>query len=243
MISIREFASECLAVNKDRFTIGTDVLGYAHGIPNRRISLLDRIKPMRETAFNLSAILVGHEAGYSGLITRAMAERACHAIDVMREIYAQHNIGIKRIYWSNIPEYLVRERGHVDINSSDEARELTDWWSADNNGIDVFFVSQVEGAAGWSAGENHAGSCDKEATSSWTGAVVELNGRDDFTGVALGHEVGHFLDLNHAGDIANMMGIELRENIGTIDASSRDITVAQANIMKRHCMFLSPCNH
>jgi len=47
--------------------------------------------------------------------------------------------------------------------------------------------------------------CDKNAKGH-TGSVMELSNSDLVTGIVLGHEVGHYLDLPHAGDITNLMG-------------------------------------
>ena len=113
-----------------------------------------------------------------------------------------------------------------------EATDLTEDYSGPNDGLDVFFVTNVTDASGWS---NVDGPCDKDAKGR-TGSVLELSTTDLVTGIVLGHEVGHYLGLPHAGDITNLMGDDSDgDGIGSINATSLNLTNSQGNTMKDHC--------
>jgi len=120
-----------------------------------------------------------------------------------------------------------------------EATDLTNDWSGANDGIDVFFVTTVTDASGWS---NTDGPCDKDEDKERTGVVMELGGGTNIDGIVLGHEVGHYLHLQHAGDITNIMGDDSDgDGIGSIDGTSTNITTAQGNTMKGSCFVKSTC--
>ena len=100
-------------------------------------------------------------------------------------------------------------------------------------------VQTVTDAGGWS---NSDGPCDKNDKGR-TGAVLRASAaNDDFTGVLLAHEVGHYLTLEHTNTITNLMGADTNnDGIGEITANSRDLTNNQANQMLGSCWVRSPC--
>jgi hypothetical protein len=234
-ISIRKTAASCLSV-KGRLSVRRDVFGYIWGPMDRRLSVKNHLQLIRSTSFNLCIFLVGHEPDFSGEFSLDNARRMQAAIDRMRELYAQVNLGVRRLYWRYIP---TAEAGGYTVVNGSEATELTEAFSGPNDGIDVFFVTTVTDAGGWS---KRNGSCDKNVKGERTGAVLELMSTDNFTGILLAHEVGHYLGLPHANDITNVMGDDADGNgIGSIDSRSVNLTTNQGNTMKSHCSIKPPC--
>lgn len=234
-ISVRDTCQDCLA-ETGTLRLNRDLFGYIYGKIDRALSVRDHIERIRGTSINICIFLVGHEPGFGGVFTEAQALRIQHAIDVMREIYAQANLGVRRIYWRYIG--LDKAWPFITVDSGG-ATDLTDAFSGPNDGIDVFWVQTVSDAGGWS---NSDGPCDKDGKGR-TGAVLEVTGSsDDFKGVLLAHEVGHYLTLQHANAITNMMGVDSdNDGIGELNNSSRDITNAQAFQMLGSCWVRSTC--
>jgi Metallo-peptidase family M12B Reprolysin-like len=234
-ISIREIAASCLSV-EGTLSVRRDIFGYIWGPMDRTLSVKNHLELIRGTAFNLSIFLVGHEPDFSGEFSQDDARRMQAAIDGMRELYAQVDLGVRRLYWRYIP---TAEAGGYTVVDASEATDLTEDFSGPNDGIDVFFVTTVTDAGGWSKTN---GSCDKNTQGERTGAVLELKNTDSFTGILLAHEVGHYLGLSHANDITNVMGDDADGNgIGSINSSSVNLTTSQGDTMKSHCSIKPPC--
>jgi len=203
---------------------------------NRPLSVKRHLKRIKGTAFNLSIFLVGHETDFSGEFTVENTLRMQAAVDVMREIYAQVDLGVRKLYWLRIPSD--QADGHEVVDFW-EATDLTWDFSGNNDGIDVFIVTEITDAGGWSTVN---GPCDKNALFVKTGAVMELGSSDQFTGVLMAHEVGHYLGLEHGDDIANVMGEDPdNDGVGEINSGSTGLTSDQGDIMKSHCSIRSSC--
>jgi len=234
-VSVRSVAASCLGVTGN-FSIRSDVYGYIWGPMNRDLRLLSHLDLISGQAVNLSLILVAHEPGFGGQFTQANCQRIQAGIDRMRELYAQVNLGVRRLYWQYIP--VADANGYSTVDAS-EATDLTNDWSGDNDGVDVFWVSNVTDAGGWSTSN---GPCNKDQDNVRTGVVLEIQGSDDFTGILLGHEVGHYLKLVHANTITNLMGVDSNnDGIGELNSTSTNITTSQGNTMKSSCFTKPAC--
>jgi len=234
-VSIRDTCSDCLG-ETGTLRVNRDLFGYIYGKIDRDLRVRQHIDRIRGESINICIFLVGHEPGFGGSFTQAQATRVQHAIDLTREIYAQANLGVRKIYW----RYIGTDKAgpYLSVNSSG-ATDLTDAFSGPNDGIDVFWVQTVSDAGGWS---NSKGPCDKDGKGR-TGAVLEVtSGSDDFKGVLMAHEVGHYLTLKHANAITNVMGVDSNnDGIGELNSTSRDITSSQRNKMLDSCWVRSPC--
>jgi hypothetical protein len=233
--SVRDTGVSCIGLTPP-FSVRRDLYGYIWGPTTRDLSLNSHLALIKGKAINLSLILVAHELDFSGEWTLAETLHMQEVIDRTRELYAQVSLGIRKLYWGYIP---VADAGGYAVVDGDEATDLTEDWSGDNDGIDVFFVTTVTDAGGWS---NSSGPCDKDYWKGRTGAVIELTNSVAFDGVLLGHEVGHYLHLEHGSDPANIMGADTNgDGIGEISASSTGITTAQGNTMKGSCFVRGTC--
>lgn len=234
-LSIRDVAASCLGLAPP-FSVRADVFGYIFGPPAQDLTVDSHLTLIKGQSINLSLILVAHENDFSGQFTLAEAQSMQEAVGRMRELYAQVNLGVRRLYWQFIP---VAQAGGYATVDADEATDLTEDWSGNNDGIDVFFVTNVTDAGGWS---NTDGPCDKNEDKERTGVVMELSGNRNFDGILLGHEVGHYLHLQHANAITNIMGVDSNnDGIGELDGTSTNITAAQGNTMKASCFVRAPC--
>jgi hypothetical protein len=234
-VSMRQVATGCLGLSGP-ISMTTGVFGYVFGLPSRPIALKRQLELAKGTAFNLSVILVGHRTDFSGTISRADVARITYAVQGTREIYAQQNVGVRKVFWTHIPEEDVGN--YTIITDKPEAEDLTEDWSAGNDGVDAFFVQSILNAGGWST---TPGPCDK-SDKGMSGAVLELSGSDDFTSVLLAHEVGHYLGLEHASSINNVMGVDSDGNgIGEISTSSTGLSSSQGSTMKTHCSMKGAC--
>jgi hypothetical protein len=167
--------------------------------------------------------------------TIEQVQRFQTGIHIMRELYAQVAVGVRKIFWSSIS---IADAGDFTVVDDKEAKKLTQAWSGDNDGIDVFLVTSITDAAGWS---NVDGPCDKTKLSR-TGAVVMLISPDLEFGILLAHEVGHYLGLEHGTDINNVMGTDEDGNgIGSTDWRSVELTFGQGTKMREHCSMHGPC--
>lgn len=214
---------------------GSDTLPGSGGATTR--SLKRHLQTISGQATDLVVILVGHENDFSGAVTRDQVTKTQYALQVARDLYAQVNLGIRKIIWQRIP--LADAGGYVNIANRGEAQDLTDDWNGAGGGIDVFLVQSIGDAGGWS---NVDGPCDKESKFDLSGAVLELSFGRRFTGVLLGHEVGHYLKLEHTNTITNMMGADTNDDgIGEIDNNSTNLTGSQGSKMRSHCSVRGPC--
>lgn len=233
-VSIRSSAATCLG-KTGTISVYRDVFGYIFGRIDRDVRVRQHLERIKGESINLCTVLVGFD-GFNAVWTEARAIRVQHAIDLMREIYAQADLGVRNIVWKQIapPEsdpFLTVDAG--------EATDLTEAFSCSEDGIDVFWVQTVSDAGGWS---NSDGPCDKDDKGR-TGAVLEVSGStDDFKGILLAHEVGHYLTLAHANTITNLMGVDSNnDGIGELDNTSRNLTNAQADQMHESCWVRAAC--
>lgn len=254
-LSVRGIAASCLGVGGS-FSVNSDVYGYifrdtdgsifgtlaaTDTLPGtgsaRGRSLREHLRRISGESTDLVLILVGHENDFSGAVSRDQVTKTQYAVQVLRDIYAEARIGVRRIRWQRIP--LADAGGYANIADRSEAQDLTDDWSGPAGGVDVFLVQSIGDAGGWS---NVDGPCDKKSKFDLSGAVVELSSGRRFLGVLTAHEVGHYLGLKHANSLTNLMGADTNDDgIGEIDRNSIGITSSQRTKMHAHCSVKGPC--
>lgn len=248
--SVRDIAANCLGVSGD-LSVNSHVYGYVFrdtdgsvfgslagsdtlpgsGAATTR-SLLEHVRTISGDGFDLAPVLVDHETDFSGAVSRDDVTKIQYAIQVMRDIYAQQGLGVRRLMWGFISSG--DAGGYANIADRSEAVDLTEDWNGLDGGIDGFFVQSVgDNAAGWS---NAPGSCDKDDKNDLSGAVLEVSGSRRFTGVLLAHEVGHYLGLQHGNSATNLMGVDADgDGVGSINSNSTGLTNAQGTTIRGHC--------
>ena len=253
-LSVKQIAKNCLGVTGS-FSVNSHLYGYVFRANDGSVfgtlagdtlpgssqpatrSLKQHLKTITDKSVDLAVILVGHEDDFSGFVSRDDVTKIQYAIQVARDLYAQAPLGIRHISWQKITP--ANAGGYVNIADGGEATDLTDDWNGVGSGVDVFFVQSIGDAGGWSKTN---GSCDKDAKDERTGSVIELSNGRRFTGIILGHEVGHYLGLAHANSMSNMMGVDSNgDGIGETNSNSTQITSAQGAIMRVHCSIKSAC--
>jgi hypothetical protein len=239
-LSVRATAASCLGVSPP-FSVNTHLYGYIFrdasgtvGITQPR-SVKRQLELMKGRAINICIFLVGHENDFSGVVTLAQVISVQQAMQTMRDLYSQVNLGVRTLFWRRIDMDDVGN--YVIITDRPEAVDLTDDFSGPNDGIDVFYVQSILNSGGWST---IPGPCDKDAKDEMTGAVIELS--SGILGILTAHEVGHYLGLQHATTITNVMGVDSNgDGIGELDNTSTNLTSSQGTTMRGHCAVRSPC--
>jgi hypothetical protein len=254
-LSLKAIAQSCLGLTPP-FSVTTHVYGYIFRDTDGSVfgtltgvdkfpgtntpldrSLTKHLKSISGRAFDMVPIFVGHENDFSGTFSRDDATKVQYAIQIARDLYAQQNLGIRRLNWQFIPESAVGS--YADITNRAEAEDLTDDWSGPPGGIDVFFVQAIGDADGWS---NVDGPCDKDSSDDLTGAVLEVAGSRRFTGILCAHEVGHYLGLGTGPSATNVMGVDSNgDGIDEIGNNCTELTDAQGTTMRAHCSVNGPC--
>jgi hypothetical protein len=225
MISIREMA-KCVGVSGGLSVI-SNIYGYIQIPSGKRLSLETQANLLQSKHIHLNLIRVG--TNQNGWFSNAEEREIDTAVQFARDTYATVNIGIGRV-----ERYFIttdQANGRENIDSDDEARELTHEWSVPNDGLDVFFVLTYDGSHIGLSAEN--GPCDK-SDKEMNGSVVAIEGVGNETGIVLAHEVGHYLGLEHRdNDSTNLMYPDVA-NLGRL-------TSGQGNTMKKHCRIRAAC--
>jgi hypothetical protein len=167
-----------------------------------------------------------------------------YALHTMRNIYATVNMGVGRIQRFFIPP------GHEIIHGDTGAKELWNDFSVRNASIDVFLARVIFGADGKSP---TPGSCDKDSKND-SGCVIDVEDNADGSGYTLGlaiaHEVGHFLGLKHVIELhvlasfnfpANLVN-DLQRNLmyPTLPCGGM-LSAGQGGVMALHCSVHGGC--
>lgn len=254
-LSVRDIARRCLGVTGD-MSVNSQLYGYVFRDTDGSVfgtlgsndtlpgtgraterSLRRHLQTISGRATDLVVILVGHENDFSGAVSVDQVTKAQYGIQVLRDIYAQRGVGVRRITWTRIP--LADAGGYVNIKDRGEAQDLTDDWSGPAGGVDVFLVQSIGDAGGWS---NVKGPCDKKSKFDLSGAVLQLSGSRRFTGVLMAHEVAHYLGLKHTNTLTNLMGADTdNDGIGEINSNSTGLTSSQGVTMLSHCSVKGAC--
>jgi hypothetical protein len=216
--------------------LGTDDVLLALGTaatPTAR-SLRQHLETVSGTSIDLVIFLVGHEPDFSGVVTKDQVVKLQFGLQMARDIYAQIGLGIRRVEWGYItPDEAGR---HTKITSVIESTELTAEFSGRPGAIDIFAVQTMGAKAGRSP---RNGTCNKSSLSTQSGVVLELAQHPRFTGIVIAHEVGHYIDLGHVSDPANLMcgPVPFHKRCNP-SINQTSITASQAATMKEHCMII-----
>jgi hypothetical protein len=238
VLSLKTISGNCIGLGS-AFSVIKDFFGYPFGTPQKVISLRRQMELAKGQAMNISIILVGtSDDSDPSLVSWNDCVAVQHGIQIAREIYGKVDLGIRKVYWSHIDR---DDAGsYTNIDDSSEGNDLTNDWSAANDGLDVFFCPNVDTADGWGPGS--AGTCDKGDKDDWTGVVCQLGLGNSFTGVLLAHEMGHYLGLGTGPSATNFMGVDPDgDGIDSISSNSTDITAGQGTTMKSHCYVNPAC--
>ena len=132
------------------------------------------------------------EVGLDTLSASDMADRVDYSVHRIRQIYSTRQLGLGRVQYFWITA--AASNGRDDLGSESEADSLSDEWSVNNNGIDMFLVRTIsDDFVGISP---VPGDCNKgDKSDGMVGGEVNREA-EGFSRTAA-HELGHFLNLSH----------------------------------------------
>lgn len=257
MASLRQLMG-CIGRTEDTFSVVQHFFGYrvrtATGDvlpyvprplanpthPNfTKVSVLEQVRLIQGEHFHLNVIRVGDE-----LFTQDHYEKICDGIQIMRFIFGQFGLGVGRVLWWFIPE---DEAGDlVSPVGNQQFTELTNGWSAPEDGMDLFCCTVLTDRAGrtgqpWAndwENYNAGHSCNKDTNKHNSGSVARLNDSREEIGNTFAHEIGHYFGLGHAPDDVDT---NFMHSSGGVGGSATGTRTFQGDFMKRHCFIEDGC--
>jgi hypothetical protein len=215
--------ANCINLDRDSFKVARHFFGYRMG-PPAGTSLLTQVRRLQGRHVHMNLIRVGSDQ-YDNDDLREIDQ----AMAFTRDNYAQINLGVGRVKHYHITTADANNAEH--INNDNEAEELTDDWTIDNDALDIFFVLTYSGSTiGLSRVD---GPCNKDAKG-MDGSVVAIEGDPNTTGYVLAHEAGHYLGLGHTSSSPNNLMFDSVPNGG-------QLTNSQGADMRDHCFTDPAC--
>ena len=191
MVSVRNVCN--LLGLRGNVSILRDFFGYINNGQQNRSSLIRAIDLLRGNYFNINIIIVA-----SDLYNNAQLMEIDRALEVTRDIYANHGIGIGCIQRFNILQ--ANSMGLQTINNDTDYQNLLRSFSFAGQAIDVFFIRLFVGLPIGRSPVN--GTCIKDNNSN-DGLVVSIEATQAETNIAFAHELGHYLGLSHVCTVAS----------------------------------------
>lgn len=215
MASLRK-AAQCVGLSGP-FSVNRDFFGYWSRVPTT-LSLLKQIRLLQGKHIHLNLIR-------TAFFNDTQIAQIDAAVQFVRDSFASVNVGVGRV-----SRFFVNQGGYEIIMAEDVALDLWDSWSVPNDGIDAFLCYYLNGAASGRSAE--PGSCDKSGKDS--GLVVGVLDNPNTLGLALAHEIGHFLGLAHEDDLPNNLMYPSVPNGGQLYGG-------QGGAMRLHCSMRASC--
>jgi hypothetical protein len=156
----------------------------------------------------------------------------------LRNIYAQVNVGVGRVLHFGISA--AQAGGLATPNDEDDLEDLTDDFTVNNNGLDIFLIRNmnIPSNGGVLLGLSEVdGSCDKDGKG-MTGSCAGLFGSEQ-TSRTVAHEVGHYLSLEHRNSqTSNLM---CQSGQASSIRNSVQLTSGQGSDVRGHCFVEDRC--
>jgi Metallo-peptidase family M12B Reprolysin-like len=248
MASIRDL-TKCIGVTSDNVS----VLGHFFGFKRASlpagavVSVSEQIDRLAMPHFHVNVVRIGSDQFLS-----ADEDDLDFAIIRVRDIYANHGFGVGRVLnWG----VLTADADGLDtVTKKRELRQITQNWTIDNDGIDVFVphnmnITRGIGFVGGLSAVN--GTCDnKDKTTGLSGAVIDMNGSlcGTITGMGVGvtqtgrtmaHELGHYLGLFHKNHKPRNLMCQTGKTKNSCIATA--LTDHQKKNIRNHCAMKPGC--
>lgn len=267
MVSVRALMRAFGVASTGNRSICLHLLGFARQrVPTdpdsatvARVSLLQHAADRTRPRIHLNVIRVGFD-GVPAANRDAAGDMVDYGIYKLRNIYRTVGLAVGRVeHWTVTA---AQANGRDDVGSEDEADLLSDEWSVNNDGIDVFVVPTI--SAGFIGISPVPGSCDKDLSAPQPGGGAanpqdtgsrndgllggELDRDPDGFARTFAHELGHFLRLehNHGGEPecpatdAGKNNLMAQTRCAISARNSVLLTSTQGDTMRAHCSVKNP---
>jgi len=240
MASLRALAG-CIGVNGN-LSVLRDFFGFFRGVlppdptgAEVKVSLRRQLGLLQGEHFHVNVIATGVDS-----FVDADDVEVDYAIFKMRNVYNQVSVGVGRVQHFGIT---VAQAGGLDApTTKDQLEELTENWSVDNDGIDLFVVHDmnIPSGSGILLGRSAVdGPCpgDKD-DKGMSGSTSGLWGSEQ-TARTVSHELGHYLTLEHRN--SSPTNLMCQSGSASSIRNSIVLTSGQGDDVEDHCMCRDDC--